>query len=264
MVRKQQEKRDLKNKNLNMADGVEIVYYTDPLCCWSWAFEPQWRRLRYEFGNSISLRYCMAGLIPSWKTFHDVTNSVSRPAQMGPIWMEASHLSGQPIQNYIWMKDPPASSYLSCIAVKCAELQSATAGEIFLRKLREAIMIEGKNIALQSIISDVAHKFSEQQPELFDATQFEIDLTGDEGKEAFRADLEEVQSLKISRYPTLIFRKEGQPSMIVSGHRQYIVLLELMQKIAPDLEQQKFIDIADYTSYWGYVTERELAEINTT
>ena len=26
--------------------SLSIEYYTDPLCCWSWAFEPQWRRLR--------------------------------------------------------------------------------------------------------------------------------------------------------------------------------------------------------------------------
>src|SRR5215218_1622348 len=106
----------------NTADRVQIVYYTDPLCCWSWAFEPQWRKLRYQFGDNLTWRYCMSGLLPGWNQFTDNLNAVSRPVQMGPIWMEAAHISGMPISNRIWITNPPTSSYLSCIAVKCAEL----------------------------------------------------------------------------------------------------------------------------------------------
>ena len=42
---------------------LTAVYYTDPLCCWSWAFEPHWRRLRDEFGGALDCRYRMAGMI---------------------------------------------------------------------------------------------------------------------------------------------------------------------------------------------------------
>src|SRR5687767_9309029 len=91
-------------------DRVEITYYTDPLCCWSWALEPQWRKLRYEFGDQIRWKYCMGGLIPNWQTFSDPMNSVARPAQMGPLWMDASQVSGMPIADSIWSQNPPASS----------------------------------------------------------------------------------------------------------------------------------------------------------
>jgi hypothetical protein len=67
-------------------DLVEITYYTDPLCCWSWAFEPQWRRLRYEYSGKIKWRYRMGGLLPDWSSFSDPMNDVSRPIQMGPFW----------------------------------------------------------------------------------------------------------------------------------------------------------------------------------
>jgi hypothetical protein len=33
-----------------------IEYFTDPLCSWSWAFEAQWRRLRYECAG-LALSY---------------------------------------------------------------------------------------------------------------------------------------------------------------------------------------------------------------
>src|SRR6478609_7542743 len=108
---------------------LQIVYYTDPLCCWSWAFEPQWRRLRYELGNQMRFRYCMGGLLADWEKYNDPMNAVSRPSQMGPLWFEAKYISGMPIREHIWHKDPPASSYPACIAVKCAALQSAAAEE---------------------------------------------------------------------------------------------------------------------------------------
>src|SRR5688572_2904993 len=128
-------------------DRIDITYYTDPLCCWSWALEPQWRKLLYEFNGLISWRYCMTGMIPSWDQYNDAMHSVSRPIQMGPVWMHASQLSGMPMNSRIWMENPPASSYPACIAFKCAEMQSEGAGDRYLRLLREAIMLDGKNIA---------------------------------------------------------------------------------------------------------------------
>ena len=56
---------NIQNKE-HQADRVEITFYTDPLCCWSWAFEPQWRRLQYEFQDRIIYRYVMSGLLPGW------------------------------------------------------------------------------------------------------------------------------------------------------------------------------------------------------
>ncbi len=117
--------QELTGKDIQQkADQVEITYYTDPLCCYSWAFEPQWRRLRYEFEGRISWQYIMGGLLPGWNNYNDELNSVSRPVQMGPVWMQASHISGMPMPNRIWLEDPPASSYPACIAVKCAQPQT--------------------------------------------------------------------------------------------------------------------------------------------
>src|SRR4051794_21017197 len=113
------------------ADLLEITYYTDPLCCWSWGFEPQWRKLLAEFSGKLKTRYCMGGLLPGWKNFHDAVNAVTKPVQMGPVWMHAAQVSGMPIQHNLWVKDPPASSYPACMAVKCAGLQSAEAEDMY-------------------------------------------------------------------------------------------------------------------------------------
>lgn len=241
---------------------VEIVYYTDPLCCWSWAMEPAWRKLQYEYASSLSVRYCMGGLLPGWQHFHDTLYSISRPIQMGPVWMEAGHKSGMPVNTQIWINNPPASSYLACIAVKCAALQSAEAGARYLRLLREAIMLQGKNIAVLSVLIDIATTFSTQNPGLLNIHRFKKDIIGGMGKEAFQKDLQEVQYHSITRFPTLIFRQPGSPSLITTGNQPYIVLKNTLLKIAPDLKPvNEQIDLGHYTRFWETVMPRELEEV---
>ena len=43
-------------------DGVRVTWFTDPACPWSWAAEPQRRRLEFQFGEGLSFTYVMTGL----------------------------------------------------------------------------------------------------------------------------------------------------------------------------------------------------------
>ncbi len=240
---------------------VEIVYYTDPLCCWSWGFEPQWRKLRYEFASQVTWRYCMGGLIPAWNNYHDVVNLIHRPIQMGPVWMDAGHVTGMPVYNRIWMEDPPASSYPACIAVKCAFLQSPDAGETYLRMLREAVMIEGHNIASLPVLESMAAKLSAADSGGFSFDVFNQDMKNENGLEAFRLDIAEVQQRNISRFPSLIFRAPQKTPIIITGYRPYSVLLSALTQIAPGLlPVRKANDVERYKQYWGSLTNREIGE----
>lgn len=247
--------------NETAADQVEITYYTDPLCCWSWALEPQWRRFRFEYKDHISWRYCMGGLIPGWKNFTDPIHSISRPAQMGPLWMEAAHLSGMPINNKVWAFAPPASSYPACIAVKCAQEQSFLAGEHYLRLLREAIMIRGENIALTDNLENLAEKLAITHPALLDVQQFKLDMETKVGVSKFRSDLDEVRTKNIKRFPALVFRRQGRDPLLLQGYRPYVIWLELMKKLAPDIKRKEIIAPEEYQTYWGHTLDRELKEI---
>jgi len=244
------------------ADRVEITFYTDPLCCWSWGFEPQWRRLQYEFRDQIIYRNVMGGLLPSWKNYNDPVYSVSRPMQMGSVWLEAGRVSGMPMNDKLWVTDPPASSYPACIAVKCAESQSAEAGQKYLRMLREAVMIEGKNIAKQNVLTELARKLAAAHPNLLDTGKFEADLTNDKGLEAFRKDWQETQNRNITRFPTLILRSPGSPAIMLTGYRPYPVLLDAIKQIAPEIKPAEQ-DLAEqaYLQYWDTLTPREIEEV---
>jgi putative protein-disulfide isomerase len=236
--------------------ALHITYYTDPLCSWSWAFEPQWRRLRYEFGAQIGWRYRMGGLLPDWQKFDDPLNAVSRPAQMGPYWLQVQHLSGMPLDELIWVEDPPASSYPACLAFKAAELQSTAIAEQYLRRLREGVMLERRNIARWDVLVELAHDVPGM-----DAVRLLADLQDTPATEAFREDLKDVSYREIGRFPTLILRVPDGRATIIVGHRPFDALREAVAYIAPGLQPERTsIDLVEYARHWGRLTFAEVAE----
>ena len=221
------------NNHSNPTDQVAIVCYTDPLCCWSWGIQPQLQRLIGEYSEHIAIEYCMGGLIPDWTEFSDPLNSIHKPAQMGPMWMQAGHLTGRPIDDMIWISDPPSSSYPACIAVKTAQLQSPEAGKQLLFTLSEAVMANRKNIAKTDVIAEVAEDLSKNQPEVFDFGRFKEEYNGDLSRDAFRQDLQKVKLNKIGRFPTLTISSGNEQGVIITGYRPYDALLEAVRQVVP-------------------------------
>lgn len=227
-----QEKEVQENPNNEWKkDRLIVHYYTDPLCCWSWAFEKTWQQFQEEFGDKISVQYILCGMIPDWNTYSDPMNNVSRPLQMGPVWMHASQVSHTPIDYAIWHEDPPASSYPSCIAVKCAALQSADIERQYLYKVREAVMVRKMNIARDEVLRALAHELAETTSN-FDVLQFENDLKQGRGKAAFRSDLQNAAFHKIGRYPTLTMTPSSGEAIIMVGYRPYSALLEAVSRFS--------------------------------
>jgi putative protein-disulfide isomerase len=245
------------------AGSVQIEVYTDPLCCWSWGLEPQWRKLRFAYKGKLKWRYRMGGLIPNWETFNDPMNAISRPLQMGPLWMEARYTTGMPIADKVWFQNAPSSSYPACIAVKAAELQSPVAAENYLRRVREAVMLHGQNIANWDVLLRVGKELTQEHPDMLDADRFEADLSGQEARKAFEEDLRQVRLHNISRFPTLTMRREGAgEGVMIVGYRPYEALEKALHQVAPELEPiQHTTDALEYRRYWGGVAERELQEV---
>ncbi|MGZ5135464.1 MAG: DsbA family oxidoreductase, partial [Flavitalea sp.] len=160
----------------------------------------------------------------------------------------------------LWMKDPPASSYPACIAVKCAEAQSLQIGDTYLRMLREAVMIDGKNISKQTVLIDIANELSKADHN-FDLDAFKEDLKNEKGLEAFRNDMQQVRYHNINRFPTLILRRPQQSSMLITGYRPYIVLIEALKKISPNLRPLQIAETEEqYASHWTSILPREIQE----
>jgi putative protein-disulfide isomerase len=238
-----------------MTPDVEVTYFTDPLCSWSWAFEAIWRRLRYEFADRIAWRYVLGGMIPDWQSFNDPLHSVHRPAQMGPSWYEVRHLTGMPIDEMIWIEDPPASSYPACVAVKAAGRQGSGVQEAYLRRLREAVMLERRNIARREVLVELFDELAG------DPLRFRRDLVGNDALEAFREDLKDAGYRNIGRFPAFVLRGAAGRAVLLVGYRPYPVFREALAAVAPDLSPSRTAsDPVAYALHWGSITAAEVAE----
>ena len=243
--------------------AVEAVYYTDPLCSWSWAFEPQLRRLRFALGGRLAWRTRMGGLLPDWSAFEDPLNGVSRPLQMGPLWYEVRHRSGQPVDDRLWLEDPPASSFPACLAVKAAGLQSDAAADRLLRRLREAALTERRNVARRDVLLALAEEVAVAHPAVLDAGRLAADLDGEAARTAFRADLQEARYLGITRFPALTLRRAGEDgrALLLVGWRPYDALLRAVRAVAPEVEgERQAVCPGAYRAFWGGATDREVEE----
>ena len=202
---------------------IKITFYTDPLCCWSWAFEQHWRKLLENYGDLISYQYVMGGLIPRWDNYHDPLNSVSKPIQMGPVWMHASEVTHVKMKHSIWITDPPHSSYPPSIAFKTVELQSKDAADEYLFLIRKALMEEGVNISKTENLFALAREV--QHPD-FDFAIFESAWKAEKGNQPFRLDLQTTKFHSIGRFPTLTFQNTDGDGIVITGYRPYEALSE--------------------------------------
>jgi putative protein-disulfide isomerase len=230
---------------LTTADGaaarIRIEYYTDPLCCWSWALEPVWRQLRQHHGSSLERTVVLGGMIESWATFRDPMNDVGAPPQLAPLWHMTGRATGVPIDPMIWHLDPPASSYPASVAVKAAGLQSQEAAERYLSLVREAVMTRRLNIARRDVLVQLGLELAVSMPRSFDAERFEADLVGAEALDAFRADLHRTRFNRIGRFPTVIVHGPAG-SRIAVGYRPADVMERILRAVSRGVSEHDAAD----------------------
>ncbi len=159
--------------------SIKIIYFTDPICSSCWGIEPQLRRLKLEYGKEVEIEYHMGGLLKDWSYN---SGGISKPSDVAHHWDEVSRHYEMPIDGDVWLEDPLASSYPPSIAFKAAEIQDKQKAILFLRRIREMVFLEKKNITKWQYLEEAAKEIG------LDAEQLKQDFDG-QAKELFRKDL---------------------------------------------------------------------------
>lgn len=234
---------------------IEIDYFTDPLCSWCWATEPKLKRLVEEYGDQLRIEYKMGGLLESWSVFYDALNDIGKPAQVAPHWADVSQRSGMPIDEKLWIEDPPDSTYPASIAVKAAQRQGEVVGERYLRRVREMALTECRNIERREVLVQAAQDVG------LDMVRFKSDLSDPSTEQAFRDDMTEARSLGISGFPTLVFRGRNGHALVVGGYQPYEVYERVILQLAGKLVQHQPTDIAAFVEKYGHVATQEVETV---
>jgi predicted DsbA family dithiol-disulfide isomerase len=171
---------------------VQVRFYTDPACPWSWAAEPALRRLMWEFDGELEFVWVMGGLARHYgREYRDEDGNIGGGSDcfsdLISHWLKVAAEGMMPTDPRLWTESPLTSTYPACQAVKAASEQGWEAGYRYLRRLREGIMFERRKLDhADSLIAAAG-------PAHIDRQRFEIDLSSHAITEAFSADLDEVR-----------------------------------------------------------------------
>jgi predicted DsbA family dithiol-disulfide isomerase len=155
---------------------VPATVLTDPYCAWSWAAEPQLRRLQVEFGAGLAFTFVIVGLKRDASTLaYDV--------------VEAAAESGMPADPRVFLRDPPASTHPAGLAITAVAEQGDPGP--YIRRLREAIMLERRRMDTAPALLDAARETGG-----LDLERLRIDFGSNAIVERFGADIERGRGVK--------------------------------------------------------------------
>lgn len=234
------------------AKPLKVIYFTDPICSSCWGIEPQLRKLKLEYGHMLDIKYHMGGLLPHWSYN---SGGISKPSDVAHHWDEVSIHYDMPIDGDVWLEDPLDSSYPPSIAFKAAQLQDEKKAIVFLRKLRELLFLEKKNICRWEHVETAANYSG------LDAVQLKKDYEG-KGILLFQQDLALGQKLGVRGFPSIFFIDSIDNQEFVYGSRPYINYEQAIMKLHPDAEKKSYLVSAEALfAIYPTLTIREFAEL---
>jgi predicted DsbA family dithiol-disulfide isomerase len=202
--------------------SVQVRYYTDPACSWSWGAEPALRRLIWEFEGELEFVWVMGGLARRFGSeYRDEDGAIgSGPdcfADLMSHWLNVAGKTGMPCDPRLWTANPISSTYPACIAIEAASEQGWEAGYRYLRRAREGLMIERRKLDNPSAL------LAEAQAAGLDAARFEIALGSHAPVEALSDHIDEVREIpEVARAAGKLSQTEGRerlsfPSAVFVG-----------------------------------------------
>jgi 2-polyprenyl-6-methoxyphenol hydroxylase-like FAD-dependent oxidoreductase/predicted DsbA family dithiol-disulfide isomerase len=202
---------------------IVVQYFTDPICSTCWIIQPALKKMSLEYGPYLEIKYYMGGLLPSWDTCE---GKIKSPTDAAQLWKDVNAIYNIPIDGDIWLEDPLSSSFPPSIAVKAAQLLDEQAAILFLRRIREMLFLEKKNIMRWKHLEAAAAEVG------LNLGAFTKAYEG-KARTAFQQDLQLAQELGVRSFPHLIFTNAAGQAVRLKGHLYYEDLEKAILELNP-------------------------------
>ena len=235
---------------------ARILFATDPICSHCWAMEPAWRRFLYHYGDHVEATHLYGGLLPRWEGFADAGAGIRAPEDIPPHWDEVAERYGQPIDPSVWLTDPLESSYPASVAVHAVRALAPEREDDYLRRIRQALFLEARNIARRDVLIACAEEIG------LDAEEFAAALDDPASQAAFEADLEAKARIGIRGFPTLIVVGPGsEQPWVMRGSQPFFRLERALEAALGELPAAREASLEAVLREYGSGTTREFSEV---
>lgn len=232
---------------------VTLTQVTDPVCTWCWGAEPALRRLEETYRGQLDVEFVMGGLVEDFETFRDPANDVTAPADVAAHWEDAAARHGMPVDASVWRVDPPQSTYPASVAFEAAAMQDGAAGRRYLRRLREAVATERRNVARREVLVNLAEEVG------LDVDAFVEALDDGSAREAFREDRAFARRHGATRFPSFRVAAAGGEQWLY-GFQRFDDLAAAIEDLGPDVTRHDPRPVVDFLRGYGRVATAEVAE----
>jgi putative protein-disulfide isomerase len=249
------------NSTPSSTSRIKVTYFTDPICSSCWGIEPQLRKLKLEYGDAIAINYRMGGLLPSWEGFNG--GGITKPSDVAHHWDVVSHHYQMPIDGDVWIEDPLSSSYPPSIAFLAAGLQGDEKAQHYMRRIREMVFLEKKNISKWEFLKQAAVETD------LDTARFEDDYHN-KARQLFAEDLQFTKESGVRGFPTLIFTNGDGKDEILFGSKPYTAFEQIVLQLDPQAQKNAINETVEgildhYPSFttkeFSVMTGRPLSEV---
>jgi predicted DsbA family dithiol-disulfide isomerase len=248
------EKKDYTDVNKNKP--IQVKYFTDPICSTCWIIQPLLRKLKLEYDEYVNIEYRMDGLLKSWADYKKKKDVIQTPLDAAKHWEEVCILHEMPIDGDVWIQDPPHSSYPPSIAFKAAQLQNTELAIHFLRRIKEMIFLEKKNIIHWYFLENAALEVG------LDVVRLKRDCEN-KAKIKFKEDLKLTSDLGIDYFPTLIFEDKSGKQIVLRGCKEFSEIEHVILEILPDAQKTTFDNSPEsLLKQFTTMTTKEVAFLN--
>jgi predicted DsbA family dithiol-disulfide isomerase len=233
---------------------INILYFTDPICSTCWIIEPILRKLKLEYGKYLNFDYRMGGLLPSWNEYN--RGKINKPSDAAKHWEEVSTHYQIPLDGDVWFDDPLSSSFPPSIAFKAAQMQDKKKALTFLRRIKEMVFLEKKNIIKWEYLEEAADKAG------LDKKQFLYDYEG-EAEKHFLNDMKLAEKHGVQSFPTFFFSDPSNSEYTIKGYQPYEKFEEIILKLVPDAVKEEIVLTGETLfTHFPTMTDKEFAYLS--
>lgn len=229
-----------------MEKKLEIAHFTDPLCFWCYAMEPEMRKIRVLLDDQLEYRIVMGVLSSNIREIiGDGEDSMFRyefyRAMLANHFRDVAPKVGMPLSlDNMLAHGPEDLVSLPLSLAYCAMLMTDERfAEAYLRRMRECVFAEGKSLSSVEDQVQLASEFP------IDVDQFRRNLEGDEVAGILQQGVDECLIYGIAAFPTLIMQW-GDKRIAVQGYHTFE---ELKQAIARVTEGDIVLSDAEFSTH---------------
>ena len=204
-----------------MEKKLELFHFTDPLCFWCYANEPEMRKIRTLLDGQLEYRIVM-GVLSS-----DVSEIIGNDAEsevryelyralLATHFRESAEMVGMPLHlDDVMARGPEDLVSLPMSLAYCAmRMIDENIAEAYLRRMRECVFAEGRSLSSVEAQIQLAREFP------IDVEQFYDNLHSDEAARTLQQGVDRCQIYGIAAFPTLVMRY-GDRRIAMQGYHEF-------------------------------------------